>query len=278
VAANKTEQERAMKKHTLLIVDDELVVRRLLGDALRRAGYEVEVASCGAEALDRLDRPGVDLLLLDLQLGDIDGVQVMEGARRRWPKLPIVMLTAHGSLPSAIAAVRSGAADYLLKPIGVDDLRERVGHVLSQTAAARDRSEQLCSMYAQMQAFLRSEGLLTTATSRADLSDVRIAGPVRLDVRRHTVTMRDAPMDITPAEFAILRELLGEPGAVVSCSGLARALNAAVDDEEEARQLIRPHIVRLRRKLEEDPQQPRYLISVRGVGYRWVADGSGHDG
>lgn len=265
-----------MANTTLLLVDDELIVRRTLGEALARAGYAVELAASGAEALERLARPGVDLLLLDLQLGDIDGVQVMQEARQRWPRLPILMLTAHGSLPSAIAAVRYAAADYLLKPISLEALRARVAQVLADAGATQARYEDLRQMYEQMRALLHREGLLQEpAAARAGVLE---GGPLRVDERQHTVSMCGQPAETTPSEFAILCELLRRPGAAVSCSRLAQALGTQVDDEEEARQLIRPHIVRLRRKLEPDPQQPAYLISVRGVGYRWVCDGSGVDG
>lgn len=263
-----------MQKATLLLVDDELIVRRTLGDALRRAGYTVETAANGAEALERLGRPGVDLLLLDLQLGDIDGVQVMQVARQHWPRMPILMLTAHGSLPSAIAAVRYAAADYLLKPISIDALRERVAQVLADTGATQARYEDLRLMYEQMRTFLQREGMLTDSASNPPRRSLE-SGPLRIDEQRHTVSMRGQTVDTTPSEFAILAELLRHPGAVVSCGQLAEAIGTHADDEEEARQIIRPHIVRLRRKLEPDPQQPTFLISVRGVGYRWVGDGNG---
>ncbi|GAB4204582.1 MAG: response regulator transcription factor [Roseiflexaceae bacterium] len=264
-----------MAKATLLLVDDELIVRRTLGEALARAGYTVETASNGAEALERLGRPGIDLLLLDLQLGDIDGVQVMQAAREHWPHMPILMLTAHGSLPSAIAAVRYAAADYLLKPISIDALRERVAQVLADTGVTHARYEDLRQMYEQMRNFLQREGVLKDAapTPRRSLE----SGPLRIDEQRHTVSMRGQPVDTTPSEFAILTVLLRHPGVVISCAQLADAIGTQVDDEEEARQIIRPHIVRLRRKLEPDPQQPAFLISVRGVGYRWVGDGSGSE-
>ena len=132
-----------MKKATVLIVDDELMVRRVLGDALTRAGYAVELAGSGHEGLQRLHSPGIDLLLLDLFLGDLDGVEVMQEARQLWPQLPIIMLTAHGSLSSAISAVRCGAADYLLKPISVETLRESVARVLEKSTAVNHRSEWL---------------------------------------------------------------------------------------------------------------------------------------
>jgi DNA-binding response OmpR family regulator len=266
-----------MQKATILIVDDELVVRRVLGDVLARAGYTVELAGNGQEALARLAHPGIDLVLLDLQLGDIDGVQVMEQARKRWADLPIVMLTAHGSLTSAIAAVRYAAADYLLKPISLDELRTRVAAVLAAYANTHARQERLKAVYNQMHSLLVGEGILHEAEAGAPAgptgSSFHVIGSLRLDERKHTVTMHGQPVDVTPIEFAILLELIIQPSVVVSCSQLARAANTVVSDEEEARQIIRPHIVRLRRKLEAYPQQPKYLLSVRGLGYRWSADG-----
>jgi two-component system KDP operon response regulator KdpE len=265
-----------MSRATLLLVDDELVVRRLLGDALGRAGYHVEMASTDTEALDRLARPGVDLLLVDLRLGDGDGVQVMQAARRLWPRMPIVMLTANGSLSSAIAAVRCGVADYLLKPIDLETLRERVATILDQYYTSRARAEQLTAMYAQLQGILRGEGWLPEAAAGAPTPPAAArayrSGPLHLDIQRHAVLMHDQPIEVTPSEFAILVELARLPGAVVPCLRLTEAIQTAVDDEEAARQLIRPHIVRLRRKLERDPQQPCYLLSVRGLGYRWAGE------
>ncbi len=262
-----------MTSETILIVDDETVVRRVMGDALRRAGYAVELACSGTEALERLSRPGIDLLLLDLRLGDLDGVQIMSTAREQWPGMQIMMLTAHGSLPSAIAALRHGAADYLLKPISVDALRERVAAVLADYRAARAQAEQLKSVYTHLQSVLQNAGMLQELALGASAPSapgvVYEAGPLRLDVRRHIVSMHDRSMDVTPSEFAILLELLNQPGAVISCLRLTQAIQTPANDEEEARQLIRPHIVRLRRKLELDPQQPQHLLSVRGVGYRW---------
>jgi DNA-binding response OmpR family regulator len=260
-------------KPTILIVDDEALVRRVLGDALRRSGYTIESAASGHEALERLQEPGVDLLLLDLQLGDLDGVEVMRAARQRWPQLPIVMLTAHGSLPSAIEAVRCGAADYLLKPIGLDELRTRVGAALSLVEAERARGQELRAIFTRMGAVLRDEGLLDEIPPPAPApTTIYRSGPLCLDTQRHTVTLNSQLVEVTPSEFTILRELLSHPGAVVTCRQLVQALNTPTDDEEEARQLIRPHIVRLRRKVEPDAQQPTYLLAVRSVGYRWAGE------
>jgi DNA-binding response OmpR family regulator len=263
-----------MSRATLLLVDDELIVRRLLGDALAHAGYRVELASSDTEALERLAQPGIDMLLVDLRLGDADGVQVMQAARQLWPRLPIIMLTANGSLSSAIAAVRAGVADYLLKPIDLETLRERIAAILDEYYLSRERAEQLTTMYTQLHTILQGEGWLrdmpTGAPAQALTGRVYRSGPLALDVQYHSVLMHQQPVDVTPSEFAILVELLRHPGVVVPCLRLTEAIQTAVDDEEAARQLIRPHIVRLRRKLERDPQQPCYLLSVRGLGYRWA--------
>ena len=181
------------------------------------------------------------------------------------------MLTAHGSLPSAIAAVRSGAADYLLKPVTIDYLRERIGCILGQAQQVQQRQEQLQTMYVQMRGFLAREGMLELGGAPPEAPAAVIhSGPLYLDLRQHIVQMDGVSVLTTPIEFAILVELLRQSGSVISCTTLVRATNTVASDEEEARQLIRPHIVRLRRKLEPDPQQPRFLISVRGIGYRWV--------
>ncbi|NJO84286.1 MAG: response regulator [Blastochloris sp.] len=178
-------------KATVLVVDDEAVVQRLLGDALIRAGYDVELVSAGAAAIERLAHPGVDLVLLDLQLGDMDGIQVMEIVHNRWPQIPIIMLTAHGSLSSAIAAVRCDVADYLLKPVSVETLRERVRRVLAESQTVRRRDEQLQEMYQRMQSFLQSQGLLAeTPTEQNDADRHTSISQSRTACYRYTTTHR----------------------------------------------------------------------------------------
>lgn len=266
-----------MEPATILLVDDEAIVRRVLGDALTQAGYRVRLAGNGQTALEEVRLPGIDLMVLDLQLGDLDGVEVMKAARQIWPQLPILILTAHGSLPSAIEAVRYGAADYLLKPVSMELLRNRVAAVLQQQQARHMRDARIKMMYAQLQALMRDEGLFPmTAPGAMDYArpaelDTRVysSGPLVMDVQQHIVRMHGQTVDLTPTEFAILLELIRQPGVVVPCTRLVQAIQNVSIDEDEARQVMRPHIVRLRRKIESDPQRPVYIQSVRGVGYRW---------
>jgi two-component system KDP operon response regulator KdpE len=262
---------------TILVVDDEAVVRRVLGDALAQAGHAVRTAGSGEAALAALKEEPADLVLLDLQLGDADGVEVMQAIRERWPQTQIIILTAHGSMSSAIAAVRNEAADYLLKPIGVEALRCRAAEVLARHRASRQRQERIRTMYEQLQALVSEEHL---PPSRAALptpprANQGGAGPLSIDTTRHIVRMGGQPVDVTPTEFAILQALVRIPGAVVPCGQIVQGFQAGVTDEDEARQILRPHIVRLRRKLELDPSRPTYIQSVRGVGYRWNSSGAG---
>jgi two-component system KDP operon response regulator KdpE len=256
--------------HTILVVDDEALVRRMLGEALSGAGYQVLLAADATNTEQYLRNTTVDLILLDLQLGDTDGVTLLRDLRREWPQLPVVIITAHGSLNSAIEALRYEVADYLLKPVSVDELRRRLGEALNRHRARQQRQTIIRSMYSQFQALLSevepsSEVLLPPAQPAHTLS----AGPLILDIPRHTVQMFGQPIDVTPTEFTLLQELVRQAGAVVPCAALVRAIQQIEIDEEEARQIMRPHVVRLRRKIEPDPANPTYIQLVRGVGYRW---------
>lgn len=253
----------------ILVVDDEAVVRRVLGDALAQGGYHVRSAASGEAALSTMADDPADLILLDLQLGDTDGVEVMQVARERWPQTQVIILTAHGSMASAIAAVRHGAADYLLKPIGVDELRQRVAQVITRSRASRDRQERIRAMYHQLQALVADEGLATPQPSALAVGERLSAGPLTIDVSRHIARMDGHAIDLTPTEFAIIHALVRTQGKVVSCRQIVGGFQGAVESEDEARQILRPHIVRLRRKIEADPANPVYIESVRGLGYRW---------
>ncbi|RRR69217.1 MAG: DNA-binding response regulator [Candidatus Viridilinea halotolerans] len=256
----------------ILVVDDETVVRRVLGDALAQTGYRVRTAASGEEALAAMAALPADLVLLDLQLGDSNGVDVMQIMRSRWPQTQIIILTAHGSMGSAIAAVRHEAADYLLKPIGVDALRQRVGEVLTRHRASRERQTLIRTMYQQLQSLVEEDAPEASPaeappTHRDALT--LVAGPLVVDSGRYAVHMRGQPIEVTPTEFAILQILARNPDSAVSCVQIVQTFQAGVESEDEARQIVRPHIVRLRRKIEADPTHPHYIQSVRGIGYRW---------
>lgn len=266
-----------MHELCILVVDDEIIVRRVIGDTLCNAGFRVATAADAAAALTILQQTQVDLVLLDLHLGDSDGIDLLKQIRQINARLPVIILTAHGSLPSAIEAVRQSVTDYLLKPVRMEVLRQRVTEVLAETRSRYVRENRIKAMYDNLQALMREEGLIATPAEQAvppvpapaKFNQIYDVGILVIDVTQHLVRMNGAIIDVTPTEFAILLELVRQPGAVVSCARLVHSSQEIDLDEEEARQVIRPHIVRLRRKIEPDAQNPLYIQSVRGLGYRW---------
>jgi two-component system KDP operon response regulator KdpE len=261
----------------ILVVDDEMIVRRVIGDALAGAGYQVVPAADAPTALQMLQQHTIDLILLDLQLGDSSGIDLLKQIRQLNEFVPVIILTAHGSLPSAIEAVRQAVSDYLLKPVRMEVLRQRVTEVLAANQLRHNREHRIKAMYENLQALMQEEGMIDAETAPSHQSGAsstqsrRIyeVKPLVIDVAQHLVRMRGDIIDVTPTEFAILLELVRQPGAVVSCARLVSASQDIELDEEEARQVMRPHIVRLRRKIESDAQSPVYIQSVRGLGYRW---------
>lgn len=232
--------------HTL-VVDDEEGVRFFLEEALQRAGYVVATASSGEEALERLRETRFDLVMLDLRLGGrIDGLRVLEAVKWRWPETVAIILTAHGSLESAMAAIREGVDGYLLKPVEPDEVRRAVQEALERRKRLAQAKEA-----GQEQALLQQ-------------------GPFFVDLKKHWVTLDGQPLELTPHEFTLLVYLMQNAQRVISPKELVRAVREyACEDSYEAQQIIKWYIHGLRHKVEPDPSQPRYILNVRGVGYRF---------
>jgi DNA-binding response OmpR family regulator len=230
--------------HTL-IVDDEPSIRFFLEKALHRSGHTVETASSGEEALDRLKDTSFDLVMLDLKLGGrVDGLRVLEAVRWRWPETVVVILTAHGSLESAMAAIREGVDGYLLKPVEAAEVRQAVEEAL-------ERRRSLARIQGEEEDHLLEHG------------------PFSIDLKRHLVTLDEKPLELTPREFSLLVHLVQNAHRVISPRELVRVVGQyEVEDMHEARQVVKWYIHRLRRKVEPDPSKPCYILNVRGVGYR----------
>lgn len=230
--------------HTL-VVDDEKGVRFFLEETLRRDGHEVETAASGEEALDCLRDTHYDLVMLDLRLGGrTDGLRVLEAIRWRWPETIVIILTAHGSLESAMSAIREGVDGYLLKPVEPIEVRRAV-----QDALERRR-------------------VLSRAARAEKESQILEAGPFRIDQEKHLATMDGKTLDLTPQEWALLVHLIENRQKVLCPEDLVRVVrDYEPDDLYEARQIIKWYVHRLRRKVEPNPSKPRYILNVRGVGY-----------
>jgi DNA-binding response OmpR family regulator len=233
--------------HTL-VVDDEAGIRFFIKETLERAGHVVTTASNGEEALDLLRNTHYQLVMLDLKLGGrVDGLKVLEAVRWRWPDAVVIILTAHGSLESAMSAIREGVDRYLLKPLTPKELRTSVDEALEEQ---RDRLER-----AQEQAH-----------EQATIEK----GPFTVDLQKHQVIYESTPLELTPSEFDLLVYLMQNAHRVVSPPELVEIVrDYRPEDLYEARNIIKWYVHRLRQSIEPDPAHPRFLINVRGVGYRF---------
>jgi DNA-binding response OmpR family regulator len=231
-----------------LVVDDDSGVRFFLEETLRQDGHVVATASSGEEALDLLRDAFFDVVMLDLKLGGrTDGLRVLEAVRWRWPETVVVILTAHGSLKTAMAAIQEGVDGYLLKPAEPDEVRQAV-----QEALERRRS-------------------LVQLEETREAGHILQRGPFTIDLKKHLVTFEEEPLELTSREFKLLAHLMRNANQVVSPRKLVEVVGQyEVEDLYEARQIVKWYIHRLRRKVEPEPSEPRYILNVRGVGYRFV--------
>jgi len=223
-------------KH-VLVVDDEPRIAEIARDYLERAGYRVDVAGNGADALAfaRARRP--DLIVLDLGLPHMDGLDVTR-ALRKSSRVPIIMLTARVEERDKLIGLEIGADDYVTKPFSPRELVARVRAVFRRVDAAPERG------------------------------DIIRAGEVTLDKPRMQVTVGDQAVDLTPTEFELLATLARQPGRVFTRAQLLDAIRGeAVESFDRA---IDAHVKNLRRKLEPDPRIPRYVLTVHGVGYKFA--------
>jgi DNA-binding response OmpR family regulator len=253
---------------TILVVDDERAVRMMLEAALRAQGYRVQSAGSGGDARALLSGDEFDLVLLDLQLGDTDGIEILREIKQAWPATEVILLTAHGSINSAISALRHGAFDYLLKPAQVNDIRERVERGLEQRRTAQQRSELLQRISDSARALgmidTGAGGQSPTQTANSDRIEV---GPLLLDLRRHGASLGSQMLSLTRTEFALLTALAQQPDTALSYSTLSEAVYGRAQPEDEARALLRPHIARLRHKIESTGISGVALVSIRSMGY-----------
>jgi DNA-binding response OmpR family regulator len=232
-----------------LVVDDEEGIRFFLQEALHQAGYVVTTAASGEEALELLEESSFDLIVLDLMLGGrVDGQRVLEAVRWRWPETVVVILTAHGSFESALAAIDEGVDGYLLKPA-------KQAEVLQTLQAASERREKQ-----------------VRRSAASDLERVLQRGPFSFDLSAQQLTVHGQPVALTPNETRLLVHLMQNEGRVISAKELVRVvLQYDVDSLHEARQTIKWYVHCLRRKVEADPSNPSHILNVRGVGYMFQA-------
>jgi two-component system KDP operon response regulator KdpE len=220
-------------KVRVLVVDDEPAIRRFLRASLVAHNYEIFEASTGQEALSDALAHHPDLIILDLGLPDIEGIEVTRQLRE-WSKIPIIILSVRERETEKIAALDAGADDYLTKPFGIGELIARMRTALRHTTPA-------------------AESVFTL-------------GELTMDLGRRIVKMSDREVQLTPTEYTLLRVLVMNAGKVITHHQLLRQVWGAGFDEEA--HMLRVNISNLRRKIESDPTRPRYIVTEPGVGYR----------
>jgi DNA-binding response OmpR family regulator len=223
----------------ILLVDDEQAVQKLLSYPLRKEGYDVVSAHDGREALDRFAEQRFDLVVLDIMLPKLDGIEVCRRLRGR-SQVPIIMLTAKDDEGDKVLGLEMGADDYITKPFSVREFRSRVKAALRRTEMLR---------------------------SRPTAGEPIVVGELRIDFERRHVTVGERPVRLTYVEFEILSALAANPGRVHTREMLLEQVWG--DSRYRDPRTIDVHIRHLREKLERESKHPEYLFTVRGVGYRF---------
>jgi two-component system KDP operon response regulator KdpE len=224
----------------VLVVDDEAPILRALATNLRARGYEVDLAATGEEALQVAARHRPDVVILDLGLPGISGVEVIDGLRG-WSTVPIIVLSARGAEHDKVAALDAGADDYVTKPFGMDELLARLRAALRRNAPAGDTEV----------------ATVTTADFVVDLAAKRVTGG-------------DGEVRLTPTEWGLVETLVRNAGKLVSQRQLLQDVWGPQYRDET--NYLRVHMAHIRRKLEPDPSRPRYFVTEPGMGYRFQDD------
>ncbi|MEU1685878.1 response regulator transcription factor [Micromonospora sp. NPDC005707] len=222
----------------VLVVEDEESFSDALSYMLRKEGFEVSVAATGTSALTEFDRTGADIVLLDLMLPEMSGTEVCRQLRQR-SHVPIIMVTARDSEIDKVVGLEIGADDYVTKPYSPRELVARIRAVLRRQSADATES-----------------GAPTLA-----------AGPVRMDIERHVVTVDGAAVQLPLKEFELLELLLRNAGRVLTRGQLIDRVWGA--DYVGDTKTLDVHVKRLRSKVEPEPSAPRYIVTVRGLGYKF---------
>ena len=259
---------------TILIVDDEDRLRLSLSLILQKEHYRVETAANAEEALDCLKRQEYDLMFLDLNLPGLSGIDLLAEVHRQAPHMPVLILTAHGALESAIQAVRLGARDYMIKPVEPVLILTRVAEILAESEQPARKKEIVGQIQALLAELQNMEGEGTTPTST--LATLPAASSTRflkkggfdLDLHARYVTLNGKYIPVAGIYFDYLSTLLRHAPKTVEYKTLVRESQGYDVAVAEARDLARWRIHELRKMIEIDPQQPRYLLTVRGIGYR----------
>lgn len=248
----------------ILVADDEAPIRQTMSDLLKRRGYEVVTAENGEQAVAQIFGQSFDLLVLDLKMPGLSGIDVAKRARERQPDVAIIILTGHGSLDSALDGLHLGVFDYLLKTSSPRDVLDRVAAAIEQQQTAR-RQQQLITALQTVVGELGG-GSAPAPVSASPEPSVTV-GDLHISMWNQTVRRGTATLNLTPTEFRILACLAQQAGLVMTYQQIVQCAQGYETGALEAAELVKPHMYHLRQKMEPDPANPQYILTVRGTGY-----------
>jgi DNA-binding response OmpR family regulator len=258
-------------KARILVVEDDPKARLALTCRLQYAGYHVSEAESGEPAIATLQKQTFEIVLTDIVLGDITGIDVLRAARNQPYRPVVILLTGHGSLDTSITALREGAFDYLLKPCSHDKLLDCVSRALKRYLSEK-RLLEAASFIKDFYETDELEALPQSARATPDHPPVQQEpvpplhiGELFIGSSRQDVTLNGTPVHITPIEFALLRYLAENPGTVCTYHDIVRRTHDLEVSDTDSQSLLKPHIRNLRSKIDPD-----YLINDRGIGYMLV--------
>lgn len=274
----------AVESANVLVVDDEGAIRYSVSKTLQRVGYNVAEAASGEEAMELLGKQNFEVVLTDIRMPPgLDGVELVRRIKETDSDTIVILMTGYPSLSTAVEALRLGAHDYLIKPSSSQDIRQSVANGVERSRNLKRRRLLLDAIRSNVQELSRNdvepggpsvngadEGrqrLPETATESL-ANSVMTLGPLTIYPGRYQIAVGDRPIDLTPTEFDLLLYLAAHRGRVVSCHELVREVRGYGVDETEAREVIRPHVSNLRRKLKSAGQDADVIVNVRGIGYR----------
>ncbi len=253
----------------ILLVDDETNIRQGLKAVLQKDKHEVQDVASAEEALALLPTLDAEVAVLDIRMPGMTGIELLAALKAQVPHLAVILLTGHGTLETAVTAVKEGAFDYLLKPAKPDTLREVVQRALAVARRQREQALLLETLQTGLQRLqqLPARPPLAQPTN-LPMNNLLKIGDLVINRATYEVWYAAESLSLTPTEYSLLVALAEQAGAVIDYVTLAKVVLDYEAERWEAKELIKRHVYALRHKLEPQPDHPQFILNVRGVGYR----------
>ena len=252
-------------KSNILVVDDEQSLRESLQEILHLAGYEVNAVGTGEQAVECIKNNDYDLILLDLKMPGMDGLDVLKETTQASPETRVILLTAHGSLESAIEALRHGAHDYILKPSTSNNILSSVARGLAKRAEKQRKRLLLDQIDRSIRSLKDAEGVEYSAAT--DQPTHSLPDGVMIDLERREIWRGSLTVSLTPTEARLMKVFIDNRDRVMTHRELVLLAQGYETSDWEAPEVLRPIISRLRRKLSKFPHGENWISNVRGTGY-----------